>query len=82
VPSALPQLASGLKVAATLAPIGAIVGEWAGASGGLGYVMLQANARGQTDMVFACIVILAAVALLLRETVSFFCNRFVFWQAA
>lgn len=54
VPSALPALASGLRVAAAIAPIGAVVGEWVGASAGLGYVMLQANARVQTALVFAC----------------------------
>jgi putative hydroxymethylpyrimidine transport system permease protein len=80
IPAALPQLASGLKIAATLAPIGAIVGEWAGASGGLGYVMLQANARSQTDLVFAAIAILAVVALALRFLVASLCDRMVFWQ--
>ncbi len=50
IPAAMPSLMSGLKVAATIAPIGAIVGEWAGAAGGLGFVMLQANARTQTDV--------------------------------
>jgi len=79
-PAALPSLASGLKVGATLAPIGAVVGEWAGASGGLGYVMLQANARTQTDMVFACILILALSAFALRHVVAAACDRLVFWQ--
>lgn len=81
IPAALPSLSSGLKIAATLAPIGAIVGEWAGASGGLGYVMLQANARVQTDLVFACLIILAVSAFLLRLVVSILCDRMVFWRA-
>ncbi len=80
VPAALPSLATGLKVAATLAPIGAIVGEWAGASAGLGYVMLQANARLQTDMVFASLVLLAAMAWLLRAAVAFTADRLIFWK--
>ena len=80
LPAALPSLASGLKVAAVLAPIGAVVGEWAGASGGLGYVMLQANARVQTDLVFACIIILAVTAFLLRLAVASLCDRLVFWH--
>jgi len=81
IPAALPSLTSGLKIAATLAPIGAIVGEWAGASGGLGYVMLQANARVQTDIVFACIIVLAASAFVLRLVVASLCDRLVFWHA-
>jgi putative hydroxymethylpyrimidine transport system permease protein len=80
MPAAMPSLASGLKLAATIAPIGAIVGEWAGASGGLGYVMLQANARMQTDLVFAVLIILATIAFLLRAIVSAIVDRIVFWQ--
>ena len=81
IPAALPSLASGCKIAATLAPIGAIVGEWAGASGGLGYVMLQANARMETELVFASLVLLAVMALLLRFVVAAGADRMVFWQA-
>lgn len=66
MPLAMPALVTGLRVAAPLAPLGAVVGEWVGASGGLGFVMLQANARMQTDLVFAALVILAALTLLLR----------------
>ncbi|MVS99232.1 ABC transporter permease [Devosia marina] len=70
VPLALPSLVSGLRVAAPLAPLGAVVGEWVGASAGLGFVMIQANARMQTDMVFAAMTILAALTLLLRHAVD------------
>ncbi|MEO1201037.1 MAG: ABC transporter permease [Pseudomonadota bacterium] len=65
-PCALPDLASGIRVAAALAPIGAVVGEWVGAAGGLGFVMLQANARMQTDHVFASLIVLGLLAVLLR----------------
>lgn len=79
LPAAMPSLMSGLKVAATVAPIGAVVGEWAGAAGGLGFVMLQANARTQTDMVFAALVILALSAWLLRQAVILIADRLVPW---
>lgn len=65
VPAALPALASGLRVATAVAPIGAIVGEWVGASAGLGYLMLHANARSQADVMFAALAVLAAIALML-----------------
>ncbi|MEM7463552.1 MAG: ABC transporter permease [Pseudomonadota bacterium] len=80
IPAALPSLASGLKIGATLAPIGAIVGEWAGASSGLGYVMLQANARMQTDLVFAGLVVLAVMAYGLRTIVALAADRMIFWK--
>lgn len=63
LPAALPALASGLRVAAATAPIGAVIGEWVGAGRGLGYLMLQANARSQTDLMFAALVVLCAIAL-------------------
>lgn len=79
VPLALPALVSGLRVAAPLAPIGAVVGEWVGASAGLGFVMVQANARMQTDTVFAAMSILALLALLLRLAVDWTTARLVPW---
>lgn len=81
IPAALPSLMTGLKVAATIAPIGAVVGEWAGAAGGLGFVMLQANARTQTDMVFASLVLLALSAWVLRMVVVKCADRLVWWSA-
>ncbi len=80
IPAAMPSLMSGLKVAATIAPIGAIVGEWAGAAGGLGFVMLQANARTQTDVVFASLIVLAVCAYLLRLTVVTCADRVLWWS--
>lgn len=79
IPAALPGLASGLRVAAAVAPIGAVVGEWVGASAGLGFVMLQANARMQTDMVFAALLMLGAMAVLIRAAVDAATRRLVHW---
>ncbi len=81
LPSALPGLASGLRVAAAVAPIGAVVGEWVGASAGLGFVMLQANARLQTDLLFAALFLLALMALLIRAAVDALARRMVPWIA-
>jgi len=63
VPAAMPHLAAGLKLAAAYAPIGAIAGEWVGSDGGLGIMMTYHNARMQTDMVFAAMVVLIAFCL-------------------
>lgn len=70
VPLALPALISGLRIAAPLAPLGAVVGEWVGASGGLGFIMIQANARMQTTEVFAALAILALLTLCLRAAID------------
>lgn len=81
IPAALPSLMTGLKVAATIAPIGAIVGEWAGAAGGLGFVMLQANARAQTATVFASLVLLGLSAWTLRWIIVQLADHYVWWSA-
>jgi putative hydroxymethylpyrimidine transport system permease protein len=65
IPAALPALASGLRVAAAVAPIGAIIGEWVGSSAGLGYLMLHANGRLQVDLMFAALFVLALLAIFL-----------------
>ncbi len=80
VPSALPGLGSGLRVAAVFAPIGAVIGEWVGASRGLGFVMLQANARMQTDTLFAALIILAVLTIVLRILVDAFAARLTPWM--
>lgn len=66
VPSALPSLASGLRLAAIYAPIGAVIGEWVGASRGLGYLMLLANGRSKTDLMFAALLTLGILSVLLH----------------
>ena len=53
LPHALPQLAASIRIAITYAPTGAVIGEWVGASKGLGYLMLLANARSRTELMFA-----------------------------
>ena len=80
LPAALPAFGSGLRVATAIAPIGAIVGEWVGASAGLGYVMLNANARIQTDVMFAALVVLALMAITLWVLVDRVLKRLLFWS--
>jgi putative hydroxymethylpyrimidine transport system permease protein len=79
LPAALPAFASGLRVATAIAPIGAVVGEWVGASAGLGYVMLNANARIETDVMFAALLVLAAMAITLWVVVDRVLRRILFW---
>lgn len=79
VPAALPSLASGLRVAAAVAPIGAVIGEWVGSASGLGYVMNQANARVQIDLVFAALLVLAILAIAVFLIVSALARRMTPW---
>jgi putative hydroxymethylpyrimidine transport system permease protein len=70
IPAALPSLASGLRLAAVYAPIGAVIGEWVGASRGLGYLMLLANGRAKIDLMFAALLVLAVFTVLLHAAVD------------
>jgi putative hydroxymethylpyrimidine transport system permease protein len=65
LPAALPFIFAGIKNAAAISAIGAIVGEWVGAKDGLGPVMIAANAGFKTATVFAAIFYLAIMAMAL-----------------
>jgi ABC-type nitrate/sulfonate/bicarbonate transport system permease component len=65
VPSALPYLFSGLKVAMALSVIGAVFGEWVGASEGLGYLMLALNNQLATVDLFAAVLVLSIMGIVL-----------------
>ncbi len=79
LPAALPAFASGLRVATAVAPIGAVIGEWVGAASGLGFVMLNANARIQTDLMFAALLVLACMTVALWMAVDRGLRRLLFW---
>ncbi|RWL17327.1 MAG: ABC transporter permease [Mesorhizobium sp.] len=63
VPHSLPSLMAGTKIAATLSVIGAIVGEFAGASDGLGYVIQFASTQLDTPLVFAALLLVSVLGI-------------------
>lgn len=70
VPMSVPYLFSGLKVAAVVSVIGAVIGEWVGAKGGLGWLMRVSAPQLQTPRVFAAILVLSALAVMLFVVVN------------
>jgi NitT/TauT family transport system permease protein len=64
LPHALPSIFGGLKVASTLAVVGALTGEFIGSDKGLGYVLLQASGNLNTTLLFATLVALSVLAML------------------
>jgi NitT/TauT family transport system permease protein len=64
-PTSPPFIFSGMKVAVTLAIIGIVVGEFIASQQGLGYLILFASSRQQTDLALACIAVLCVVGLAL-----------------
>ena len=71
VPSALPLFFSGAKIAAAVSVIGAVLGEWVGASEGLGYLITRSSAQFLTARVFASIVVLSFMGIALFYSVSY-----------
>jgi ABC-type nitrate/sulfonate/bicarbonate transport system permease component len=63
LPAALPLFFSGLKIAVTYSVTGAIIGEWVGASQGLGIFMLRSQHSYLTDRVFAAIMVTSLVSI-------------------
>jgi putative hydroxymethylpyrimidine transport system permease protein len=79
-PWALPRFFAGLRVGVGVAGIGAVIGEWVGAQKGLGFLMIQSNARLQTDLVFAAILWLTAMGLALWHFTGILENIIIKWK--
>lgn len=82
LPHALPHLFGSLKVAVTLATVGAIVGEFIGADRGLGYVLIFANGSMDTTLMFAALAWISALALVFYALVSFAEKLFLHWHVS
>ena len=75
IPAALPHLATGLRLAAVYAPIGAVIGEWVGGARGLGALMIHANGRMKTDLVFAALLVLSLMTVIFAKLVAVALHR-------
>jgi len=81
LPGALPTIFSGMRIAATYAAVGAVFGEWAGSSAGLGFLILQAQPALDTPRIFAAVLVLSALALALYALVTLAERLIVPWQS-
>ena len=82
LPSALPVFLAGLKTSATLAVIGAVVGEFVGARAGLCYLVITARSRFDTALVIVAVLTLTTLALSMYTAVSFLERYLLRWQSA
>ena len=80
VPAALPVFLGGLKVGATLAVIGAVVGEFVGADRGLGFLVNVGRGMYDTALVFVAVFSLIVMAMLLYGAVALIESRLLAWQ--
>ncbi len=79
-PTALPGFFTGAKIAVVVAPIGAVFGEWVGASSGLGHLILEDNGKLEIAREFAAVAVLSAIALVLIGLVALAERRVVTWR--
>lgn len=80
VPAALPVLLTGLKTSATLAVIGAVVGEFVSAGEGLGYLVMSARYEYDTPMVYVAVFTMTGLALTLYLLITLLEWRWLAWQ--
>jgi NitT/TauT family transport system permease protein len=80
VPSALPVMLGGLRIGATLSVIGAVVGEFAGANRGLGFLINVSRFQYDTALVFVAVFTLVLMALSLYAGVLLVENRLLSWR--
>lgn len=81
-PAALPHIFSGLKVAATLAVVGAVVGEFVGANEGLGYVLLIANGNLNGPLLWAGLIIMSLLGIVLFLAIDVAERLLLPWHAS
>ena len=79
-PSALPMILAGLKTSATLAVIGAVVGEFVSSGSGLGYLVTLARNQYDTPLVIVAVLTMTTIALTLYSFVAFLEWRLLAWQ--
>ncbi|MCS6765476.1 MAG: ABC transporter permease [Candidatus Protistobacter heckmanni] len=80
IPYCLPYLVSALKISSSLAIVGAIVGEFVGATQGLGYLIMISSAHLDTDVLFSAIFAAAAIGISLFHALGWLERRVIFWQ--
>jgi ABC-type nitrate/sulfonate/bicarbonate transport system permease component len=82
VPSAVPSFFAGLKIGAAYAVIGAVIGEWVGASSGLGLYITRSQTAFRTDQVFVGIAVVAAMSIALFGAVELLARLAMPWARA
>jgi NitT/TauT family transport system permease protein len=82
VPAALPHIFSGLKIASTLAVVGAVVGEFVGSDSGLGYQLIVANGTMDVEISFAVIILLSVIGIVLFGIVGLFERLLLPWHVS
>jgi NitT/TauT family transport system permease protein len=80
LPSALPAIFDGFKIALPVAMVGAVAGEFVAARSGLGFQIVLAYANFNSALVFAAVILIALEATLLFQVLVFVEEKLLFWR--
>ena len=80
VPNSLPFIIVGLRLAIGRAVLGVVVAEFFGSQDGLGVVMVRAASQFKVDIVFAGLIIFAALSLIMTGLVKLLEDRLTRWR--
>ena len=81
IPNSLGYLFASLKISSSLAVVGAVIGEFTGATEGIGYLINTSSYYLEIPLMFAAIIMISVGGILFFGLVAFLERRIVFWQA-
>ncbi|MGO9697806.1 MAG: ABC transporter permease [Xanthobacteraceae bacterium] len=81
IPYCLPYLFSALKISSSLAVVGAIVGEFVGATQGLGYLIIISSTHLETPTLFSAIIAAAFAGIAMFYVIGFAERKLIFWSS-
>ncbi len=80
IPNSLPYLMASLKIASSLAVVGAVIGEFTGATRGIGFLINTSSYYLQTPLMFAGVIMISLGGILFFGLVAYIERRLVFWK--
>jgi NitT/TauT family transport system permease protein len=80
LPSSLPFIFSGLKIGSTLSVVGAVIGEFTGASNGIGHLIITSSYYLETSLMFAAITATSLLGITMFYIISYIEKKIVFWK--
>lgn len=80
IPFCMPYLFAALKISSSLAIVGAVVGEFVGATHGIGYVIMVSSSHLDTDILFSAIFAAAGLGIFLFQLIGWVESRLIFWS--
>lgn len=81
IPTSMPFILSGIRIGASICMVGAIIGEYIGSSGGLGWMVTYASSFFQIGRVMSCIMVLLVIGLLVSSILEFVERHLLVWRS-